>query len=108
MKIRNPLPGVIDIRQAFAAPRNPRFIVFSLAWAKRYLRPPIPIGGGHAVSPLQQADFANTDARQFFKHLVEGTLHYRLVYAARPASLWPIVHIHDSLDEPIWIFERAP
>ena len=23
-------------------------------------------------------------------------------------GLWPVVHIHDSLDETIWIFERAP
>jgi len=108
LKLRNPLPGVTEVREAFIAPRNPRFIVLSLAWARRYLRPPIPLSGGHIYSRLQQMDFRNTDARLFFARLVNGTGGYRLVHAARPSSLWPIVHIHDSLDEPVWIFERAP
>jgi len=108
LKLRNPLPGVTEVRQAFIAPRNPRFIVLSPAWARRYLRPPVPLSGGHIYSRLQQLDFGNTDARLFFGSLVSGTRGYRLVHAARPSSLWPIVHIHDSLDEPVWIFERTP
>ena len=38
LKLRNPLPGVTEVQEAFIAPRNPRFIVLSLAWARRYLR----------------------------------------------------------------------
>jgi hypothetical protein len=82
--------------------------VLSLAWAERYLRPPTPLGRGHIYSRLQRADFADLDARLFFQRLLNGTQGYRLAHAARPASLWPIVHIHDSLNEPVWIFERAP
>jgi 4-amino-4-deoxy-L-arabinose transferase-like glycosyltransferase len=111
LKLRNPLPGVTEVREAFIAQRHPRFIVLSLAWARRYLRPAIPLAPGHIYSRLQQGDFINTDAHLFFQNLVKGTpggtSGYRLVHTARPAGLWPIVHIHDSLDEPVWIFERA-
>lgn len=111
LNVRNPLPGVSELRQAFTAPRHPRFIVLSLAWARRYLEPPIPLGEGHVYSRLQQADFSDNDARVFFQSLINGTQGYRLAHAAlagRASGLWPIVHIHDSLDEPVWIFERAP
>jgi hypothetical protein len=108
LKLRNPLPGVTEVRQPFILPRHPRFIVLSLAWAVRYLRPVTPLSPGRVWSRLQQLDFINTDARLHFQGLVNGTAGYRLAYAARPSSLWPIVHIHDSLDEPVWIFERAP
>jgi hypothetical protein len=107
LKLRNPLPGVTEVQDAFIAPRNPRFIVLSVAWARRYLRDAKPLSDGHIYSRLQQADFANTDARQFFGGLVGGARGYRLVHAARPSGLWPVVHIHDSLDEPVWIFERV-
>jgi hypothetical protein len=107
LKLRNPLPGVMEVQAAFIAPRNPRFIVLSTAWARRYLRDAKPLSGGHIYSRLQQMDFANTDARQFFGGLVGGARGYRLVYAAHAAGLWPAVHIHDSLDEPVWIFERV-
>ena len=111
LNVRNPLPGVTELRQPFTAPRHPRFIVLSLAWARRYLEPPIPLGEGHVYSRLQQADFSDNDARLFFQSLINGTRGYRLAHAAlagRASGLWPIVHIHDSLDEPVWIFERAP
>ncbi|HVW73871.1 MAG TPA: hypothetical protein VHC39_09550 [Rhizomicrobium sp.] len=108
LKLRNPLPGVTELRQPFILPRQSRFIVLSLAWARRYLRPAMPLPAGHIYSRLQQLDFANTDATLHFQSLLNGTAGYRLAYAARPSSLWPIVHIHDSLDEPVWIFERAP
>ena len=111
LKVRNPLPGVTEMREAFTAPRHPRFIVLSLAWARRYLAPPIPLNQGHVYSRLQQADFGNNDARLFFQSLINGKQGYRLAHAAlagRASRLWPIVHIHDSLDEPVWIFERAP
>lgn len=108
LKVRNPLPGVGELRQPFILPRHPRFVVLSLAWARRYLEPAIPLPAGRIYSRLQQQDFINTDAALHFQGLVNGTAGYRLAYAARPSSLWPIVHIHDSLDEPVWIFERAP
>jgi 4-amino-4-deoxy-L-arabinose transferase-like glycosyltransferase len=107
-KLRNPLPGVTELRQPFIQPRRSRFIVLSLAWAERYLRPATPLPPGHVWSRLQQLDFINSDATLHFQSLVSGTTGYRLAYAARPSSLWPIVHIHDSLDEPVWIFERMP
>jgi hypothetical protein len=108
LKLRNPLPGVFEVRAAFGAPRGPRFIVISTAWAWRYLRPGVTLTGGHIYSRLQQADFRNSGAQVYFRRLVSEQLGYRLVHASRYDGLWPVVHIHDSLDEPIWIFERAP
>lgn len=108
LKLRNPLPDVTELREPFLAPRHPRFIVLSLAWARRYLEPAIPLGDGHRYSRLQQADFSNADARLFFHRLVDGTQGYRLAHVARFSGFWPVVHIHDSLDEPVLIFERAP
>jgi len=108
LKLRNPLPGVTELREPFLAPRRPRFIVLSLAWARRYLDPAVQLRPGHIFSRLQQADFSDTDARLFFQNLINGRQGYRLAHAARASSLWPIVHIHDSLDEPVWIFERTP
>ncbi len=109
LKLRNPLPGVTELRQPFRAPRGPRFIVVSGAWARRYLRPELPLKPGHVYSRLQQADFRNADARGYFAALDEGRLPYRLAYVARyRGRLWPAVHIHDSLAEPIAIYERVP
>jgi hypothetical protein len=107
LKLRNPLPGITEVQASFGAPRNPRFIVVSTAWAWRYLRPGMPLSGGHIYSRLQQADFRNTDAQVYFKRLVSGGLNYRLAHAAHYEGLWPLVHIHDSLDEAVWIFERT-
>jgi len=107
LKLRNPLPGVTELRQPFIQPRQSRFIVLGMVWAQRYLRPAVPLPPGHIYSRLQQRDFINTDATQHFRGLINGTAGYRLAHVARPSSLWPIVHIHDSLDEPVWIFERA-
>ena len=100
------LPGVTERQEPFIAPRQSRFIVLSLAWARRYLRAGVPLTGGRIYSSLQQADFANGDAHLFFKALTSEKLNYRLAYAASYRGLWPVVHIHDSLDETIWIFER--
>jgi hypothetical protein len=106
LRLRNPLPGVIERQEPFIAPRQSRFIVLSLAWARRYLRAAVPLGAGRIYSPLQQADFANADAHLYFTALTSEKLNYRLAYAASYRGLWPVVHIHDSLDETIWIFER--
>jgi hypothetical protein len=106
LKVRNPLPGVTEIRAPFGAGRGARFVVVNAGWAKRYLRPETPLAAGHIYSRLQQADFANADARSYFAGLLKGNAGYRLAYTARFDGLWPEVHIHDSLDETIWIFER--
>ena len=106
LRLRNPLPGVTDRQEPFLAPRQSRFIVLSLAWARRYLRAGVPLGAGRIYSPLQRADFANSDAHLYFTALVSERLNYRLAHAAPYRGLWPVVHIHDSLDETIWIFER--
>jgi len=106
LRLRNPLPGVTERQEPFIAPRQARFIVLSLAWARRYLRAGVPLAAGRIYSPLQQADFANGDAHLYFTALASEKLNYRLAYAASYRGLWPVVHIHDSLDETIWIFER--
>lgn len=106
LKVRNPLPGVTEIRAAFHADRGARFVVVNARWAQRYLRPEIPPAAGHLYSRLQQADFRNEDARSHFARLLQGGPEYRLAYAAHYDGLWPMVHIHDSLDEAIWIFEK--
>ena len=106
LRLRNPLPGVTERQEPFIAPRQSRFIVLSLAWARRYLRAGVPLASGRIYSPLQQADFANGDAHLYFTALASEKLNYRLAYAASYRGPWPVVHIHDSLDETIWIFER--
>jgi 4-amino-4-deoxy-L-arabinose transferase-like glycosyltransferase len=107
LKLRNPLPGITEVQASFGAPRDPRFILVSAAWAWRYLRPGVTLSAGHIYSRLQQADFRNTDAQVYFRRLVSGRLNYRLAHAAHYDGLWPLVHIHDSLDEAVWIFERT-
>jgi 4-amino-4-deoxy-L-arabinose transferase-like glycosyltransferase len=108
LNVRNPLPGVAELRQPFGAPRGSRFIVVSAAWARRYLMPQTPLGAGRIYSKIQQADFANADAREFFAGLRDGSRGYRLVHASvHDGAIWPAVHIHDSLAETIWIYERA-
>ena len=52
-------------------------------------------------------DFRNTDANLYFSGLVTGRLPYRLAHVSSPNAFWPTVHIHDSLNEPVWIFERS-
>ena len=107
LKLRNPLPGVREVRDAFIAPRGNRYVVLSTAWARRYLRPAIPLPAGHRYSWLQELDFRNSDAHMYFTQLVGEKLPYRLVHVSSPNAFWPIVHIHDSLNEPVWIFERT-
>ena len=106
LRLRNPLPRVAEVRAPFGAARGARFVVVNAAWAWRYLRPEIAPGSGHIYSQLQRADFQNTDARRYFARLLAGSAGYRLAYSAHYDGLWPMVHIHDSLDETIWIFER--
>ena len=104
--IRNPLPRVTEVQAPFGEGRGARFVVVNAKWAERYLRPELPLDTGHIYSRLQQADFRNADARSHFARLLDGEAGYRLVHAAQYDGFWPVVHIHDSLDETIWIFER--
>lgn len=108
LKLRNPLPGVSELRALFGAPREARFVVVSALWAERYLRSEIPPSGGRVYSRLQQADLRNRDARSYFAGLRNGAPGHRLVHAARYQGWWPAIHIHDSLSGTIWIFERVP
>jgi 4-amino-4-deoxy-L-arabinose transferase-like glycosyltransferase len=107
LKLRNSLPGVTELRAPFSASRDAHFVVVNAKWAERYLRPQVALGTGHIYSRLQQADFDNKDARGHFASLLDGRAGYRLAYIAHYDGLWPAVHIHDSLDETIWIFERS-
>jgi 4-amino-4-deoxy-L-arabinose transferase-like glycosyltransferase len=111
LKIRNPLPHVTESRAPFAAiaERKPRFIVVSAWWVDHYRIAPQTLPPGHAYSRNQQRQFAEADARRYFTGLHDGQLGYRLVYVAAPVSVfWPSIHIHESLNETIRIFERMP
>ena len=109
LKLRNPLPGVTEAAAALhsAAP-------FALYCAEPGLGQPLsqlrpPLAPGPHLFPAAATGFLQYRMRPlYFQGLVNGQAGYRLVHASRPASLWPIVHIHDSLDEPVWIFERVP
>jgi hypothetical protein len=107
LKVRNPLPGITELRAPFGADRGARFVVVNAKWAERYLRPEIQLPQGHIYSRLQRGDFRNADARRYFTGLLEGKAGYRLAYTAHYDGLWPKVHIHDSVAETIWIFERS-
>jgi hypothetical protein len=107
LKVRNPLPGVTEVRAPFGAGGQARFLVVNAKWAERYLRPQAPLPQGHIYARLQHADFSNQNARGYFASLLDGSAGYRLAYTAHYDGLWPAVHIHDSLDETIWLFERA-
>lgn len=109
LKLRNPLPGVTEVQQAFTVRRDPRFIVINGNWVSRYLREPLPLRPGRIYPGVQRDAFRDTDARSFFFALDQGRLPYRQVHVARYESrFWPAVHIHDSLAEPIGIYERLP
>ena len=96
------------LRLGFGAARGARFILVSAVWARRYLRPEVPPGAGRVYSKIQQGDFADADARGWFAGLRDGSRGYRLVHASvYDGAIWPAIHIHDSLAETIWIYERV-
>ncbi len=108
---RNPLPGVTELRQPFDAvgDRNPRFIVISVWWVQHHLDPGAPPDGHRVASASQQAQFRDSNAVRYFSRLQAGLLNYRLVLESRyTGAFLPPIHIHESLDEPIRIFERMP
>jgi hypothetical protein len=111
LALRNPMPGITELRQPFAAieGRNPRFIVFSAWWVQRYLNPKAPSGGNRSPSVIQAVQFGDANAVRHFSRLQAGQLNYRLIHESSFAGTWwPPVHIHESLDESIRIFERVP
>lgn len=104
---RAPLSGVREVQEPFDAPRNPRFIVVNDWWLRHYTQPQSELGGRRLPSRAQAALYGDMRARSYFRALQDGRLAYRLVYAASPAAgIWPQVHIHESLNETILIFER--
>jgi 4-amino-4-deoxy-L-arabinose transferase-like glycosyltransferase len=110
LKARNPLPGVTELRQPFdsVAARNPRFILVNDWWLRHYTSPESELGGHRIASKAQQALFNDFAARRYFTALRAGRLNYRLAHASTPATgFWPQVHIHESLNETILIFERV-
>ena len=109
LKVRNPLPRVTELKEAFAAPRDAKFIIVSGNWVRRYLREARPTRTGRVYDKTQRDAFRDGDARRYFSALDEGRLPYRLVHVARfQGKFWPAVRIHDSLAEPIGIYERLP
>jgi 4-amino-4-deoxy-L-arabinose transferase-like glycosyltransferase len=101
-----PLPGVTERRGNFGAP-TARYMVVSDWWQRHYTSPQSELGGGRMPSPKQQAQFGDAQARAYFTMLRLGRLNYRLVHVSAPATApWPELHIHESLNETILIFER--
>lgn len=105
---RSPLPGVLELQEAYGSPRGARFVLVSSVWARRYMEPARPLSPGHIYSRMQQRDLRNSEARTYFARLATEQLGYRLAHVAHYQGLWPPVHIHDSLNESISIYERRP
>lgn len=107
VQTRNPLPGVTEVRAPYDAALPARFIVVNDWWLRHYTAAESELGGHRTPSRAQSALFADAPARRYFTALRDERLPYRLVHAARPAAgPWPQVHIHESLNETILIFER--
>ena len=106
---RNPLHGVREVRAAFDRPRDSRYIVVSAWWAAHYTAPASELGGHRMPSPNQQALYADLPARRYFTALMSGAAGYHLAHVAQANTApWPQVHIHASVNETVWIFERTP
>jgi asparagine N-glycosylation enzyme membrane subunit Stt3 len=107
-KARNPLHGVTEVQEPFDKPRASRFIVVNDWWLRHYTEPQSELGGHRTPSRAQAALYGDAPARAYFQALKDGRLAYRLAYAASPVrGIWPAVHIHESLNETVLIFERV-
>ena len=107
LKARNPLHGVTEVREPFDNPRASRYIVVNDWWLRHYTEPQSELGGHRIPSRAQAALYGDVAARAYFQALKGGRLAYRLTHVAAPAAgPWPAVHIHESLNETILIFER--
>ena len=110
LNLRNPLPHVTELRQPFGAveSRNPRFIVVSVWWVQHFLDPSVSPQGNRNPSSVQRAQIRDLYAVRYFSQLQTGQLNYRLAKEFRTTgTFWPPVHIHESLNETIRIFERV-
>jgi hypothetical protein len=106
---RSPLPGVTEVREPFDAHRAPRLIVINDWWMRHYTDPQSELGGHRLPSRAQAALYGDVPARLYFTALRGGRLPYRLAHRAGPAAgFFPQVHIHESINEAILIYERAP
>jgi hypothetical protein len=107
-KSRNPLRGVTEVQEPFDKPRAARFIVVNDWWLRHYTEPQSELGGQRLPSRAQATLYGDVSARTYFRALKDGRLAYRLAHVASPATgIWPVVHIHESLNEKILIFERV-
>jgi 4-amino-4-deoxy-L-arabinose transferase-like glycosyltransferase len=107
-KARAPLYGVTEVQEPFGNPRAAHFIVVNDWWLRHYTKSQSELGGHRTASRAQAALYDDISARDYFRALSEGRLAYRLVHIASPApGIWPQVHIHESLNETILIFERT-
>ncbi len=111
LKLRNPLPGVIEIEQPFrdVATRNPRFLVMNGFWLEDYLRTDITGSvDGRITQPVQASVARETENRNYFTALFHGNLPYHLAHVARyQRGVWPALAGYESLTQTIFIFERV-
>ena len=107
-KARNPLPGITELQEPFDRPRDSRFIVVNDWWLRHYTEPQSELGGHRIPSRAQAALYGRRFCADLFPGAESGRLAYRLAHVASPATgIWPAVHIHESLNETILIFERV-
>lgn len=108
---RSSLPGVREVKAAYSdvEERRPRFVVLSQGWAWRYLADTGSLlKVGTSLSPEQSARERDSASQGYFRALLEGRLHYRLVHmSAHRTSLFPVVDIHSSTNKTVWILERV-
>ena len=112
LKARNPLPHVTELDQPFQSifARCPRLVVVSAFWVRDYLTQDVASpGDGQVIQKVQQSNFGETGARDYFRALFKGKLPYRLAHKSAYASgFWPSVEGYESLSQTVFIFERTP
>jgi hypothetical protein len=106
LKGRNPRTDITEVRAPFSATQA-RYIVVNDWWLRHYTDPASELGGRREASPHQRAQYADSAARAWFTALRQGEAGYTIVHVAGPhTGFWPELHIHESLNETILIFER--
>jgi hypothetical protein len=103
---RNPRADITEVQAPFHATRA-RYSVVNDWWLRHYTDPASELGGRRMPSPHQRAQYADSAARAWFTALRQGEAGYTIVHVAGPhTGFWPELHIHESLNESILIFER--
>lgn len=106
LNVRNPLPGVRELRAPFGKARDPDFIVVNNWWARHYVTPEAS-GAGLKPPTRFQVQYHDAPAHIYFTVLYAGRAGYHLAHRAQPVrGAWPLVHIHESLNETVDIFAR--